>query len=193
VNNCVARVPIPDLSSSALGSSWSPSDALPSFRRQAIVRSRRRHSPLSPQVPTMKEAGFPSYSAISWVGLLGPAGIPAPIVQRINDEAVKALKSPEGQRLLKSQDAEIGAGSPEQLRDFMAADFCLRAELESTHNRHDRKVVGCGWATARPRMYRADKGRNSHRDPSHRSLPSARCGFSARPRWAGEGHSRCRW
>lgn len=82
-----------------------------------------------PQVPTMKEAGFPSYSVTSWVALVGPAGIPAPIVTRLNAEAVQTLKSPEGQKLLKAQDAEIGGGSPEQLKEFMATERVKWAKL----------------------------------------------------------------
>lgn len=96
---------------------------------KALAVSGDKRSDALPNVPTMKEAGFPSYSVTSWVALVGPAGIPAPIVKRLNDEAVKALKSPEGQKLLKSQDAAIGAGSPEQLREFMAAERIKWANL----------------------------------------------------------------
>ncbi len=96
---------------------------------KALAVTGDERSAALPNVPTMKEAGYPDYSVTSWVALVGPAGIPEPIVRRLNEEAVKALRSPEGQKLLKSQDAQLGAGTPEQLKAFMASERTKWADL----------------------------------------------------------------
>ena len=56
------------------------------------------------------------------------------------------------------------------------------AHVKRPSSRHGREVVSFGRATARPRTYQADRARSSRRDPRHRSLPSAHCGSSGRPR-----------
>lgn len=48
-----------------------------------------------PDVPTMAEAGVPGYEAYALQGFTGPAGLPAPVLDRLNKERVSALKHPE--------------------------------------------------------------------------------------------------
>ena len=43
----------------------------------------------------MEELGFPGFDATAWFGLMGPAGLPKPIVDKIHDETVKVLAQPE--------------------------------------------------------------------------------------------------
>lgn len=50
-------------------------------------------SPLLPDVPTAREAGFTNFDAVAWFGVLGPAGLPAPVVQKINGIVNDYLKT----------------------------------------------------------------------------------------------------
>jgi tripartite-type tricarboxylate transporter receptor subunit TctC len=63
----------------------------------------RTRAPGLPEVPTTLEAGYPESDYTVWVGLLAPAGTPAAVVERINNELRKAMATPEAQdRITKS-------------------------------------------------------------------------------------------
>ena len=87
--------------------------------RALAVTSATRSASL-PNVPTMIEAGFPSVTITSWYGLWGPAGMPAPVVQRIYAEVARELALPLVRRRLADVSAE-GMGEPP---DKFAA-FCI--------------------------------------------------------------------
>ena len=65
-------------------------------RALGITSSKR--SPFYPELPTLDEQGLPGFEATAWAGFFAPAGTPPPVLQRLNDEVVKALKTPEVQR-----------------------------------------------------------------------------------------------
>jgi tripartite-type tricarboxylate transporter receptor subunit TctC len=85
------------------------------LRALAITGTIR--SPDLPEVPTMAESGLPNMTTVTYYGLMGAAGVPAAVVNRLNSEVNKSLKSPE---LLASM-AKLGfapkSGSPQ---DFAA-------------------------------------------------------------------------
>src|SRR5436853_480506 len=67
------------------------SNVLPLVREgklRAFAITSRKRSPEIPELPTMEELGFPGYEATAWFGLMGPAGLPQPIVDKINAEAI---------------------------------------------------------------------------------------------------------
>ncbi len=72
--------------------------------RPLAVTTAKRSSAL-PNVPTMKEAGVAGIEMGTWFGLLAPAGTPADVVQKLNTEIVKIIKSDD----FKKQMLEIGA------------------------------------------------------------------------------------
>jgi tripartite-type tricarboxylate transporter receptor subunit TctC len=51
--------------------------------------------PLAPNVPTMTEQGYPQLDITNWIGIMAPAGTPAPIVRRLNEEMLRAMSQPE--------------------------------------------------------------------------------------------------
>jgi tripartite-type tricarboxylate transporter receptor subunit TctC len=61
--------------------------------RMIAVTSPQR-SPAMPEVPTIAEAGVPGYEATSWFGFSGPAGLPAPVVERLSRELRRAMEQP---------------------------------------------------------------------------------------------------
>jgi tripartite-type tricarboxylate transporter receptor subunit TctC len=75
------------------------------LRVLAIGDSRR--SSEMPDLPTIAEAGVPGYQATIWSGLLAPAGTPAPIIERLNREVVKAVRAPD----FRAKLLELGAES----------------------------------------------------------------------------------
>jgi len=104
-----------------------PSNALPHVkagRLRAIAVASRQRSAAAPAVPTVAESGIPDYELALWVGLVGPKGLPSPIVTRINREVGKLLASPETiEKLQKDGELPIG-GTPEQ---FLAT---IKEEIE---------------------------------------------------------------
>jgi tripartite-type tricarboxylate transporter receptor subunit TctC len=85
------------------------------------VTTRRRSSSL-PEVPTIEEAGVPGYEARSWFGLMAPAGIPAPLVTKLNAKTNLVLKDAEVRDQLLRQGADPLGGSPEEFAAIIARD-----------------------------------------------------------------------
>jgi tripartite-type tricarboxylate transporter receptor subunit TctC len=81
-----------------------------------------KRNPLAPDVPTMDEAGVPGYEATAWFGVVGPAGIPKPIVSRLNTEFVKALRDAQNAQRLESLGVAIIADTPEHFASYIAAE-----------------------------------------------------------------------
>ena len=91
-------------------------------RPLAITGAKR--NPALPEVPTMAEAGLPTYDANFWSGLVAPAGTPSAVIEKLNGALVKALGSAQVRAALNKQGLEPAGNSPEQ---FAAH---IRAELE---------------------------------------------------------------
>ena len=77
----------------------------------------------------MAEAGVPGFQLEAWWGLLGPAKLPAPVVQRLNAELNAALASPEVRDLLAREGAVPHPGTPEQFRTLIRTDLARWAQL----------------------------------------------------------------
>ena len=79
--------------------------------------------PTLPDVPTAAEAGLPGYEVDFWYGLLGPAGMPAPLVDRIQKDLAAVLTSPETKQSLLAQGCVAVAGSPDALTRLIAREY----------------------------------------------------------------------
>jgi tripartite-type tricarboxylate transporter receptor subunit TctC len=86
------------------------------------VTTAKRWGELS-EVPTLAEAGLPGYEATLWLSISAPAGLPAPIVQRLHAEISKALRDPELQASFRSGGVEALAMSPEELSNYMRTEY----------------------------------------------------------------------
>jgi tripartite-type tricarboxylate transporter receptor subunit TctC len=85
---------------------------------------------LSPNTPTMIEAGVPNFEMSSWQAIYAPRGTPKPVVQRLALEIQKALKQPDVQAKLGQQmGMEIVAGGPEELAALMQKEIPRWAAL----------------------------------------------------------------
>lgn len=76
-------------------------------------------SPLVPEVPTIEQEGFPGYAASNWYAVVAPSGTPAPVIQKLNAEFVKAARSPEVEKRLASLGVIVVASSAAELRKFL--------------------------------------------------------------------------
>lgn len=84
--------------------------------------SGRERSPALPQVPTIAEAGVPGYEALQWYALLGPAGMPADIVQKLNAHVVGAARLPRYVDLVSKLGADIETKAPAEFRAFLRSE-----------------------------------------------------------------------
>ena len=82
-----------------------------------------------PDVPTMAEAGLPGYEFTAWMGVAVPAGTPAAIVQRLNAELVRALRSPGGKAWFEAQGGEVVADSPEAFAKAVRSEHARWREV----------------------------------------------------------------
>ncbi len=89
-------------------------------RPVALLSDKR--SPLLPDVPTFAEAGFPEATLRFWFGVHGPAGVPAPVVQKLNEAIATALASPDFRERLANLGADPWPTTPQQLQDVVRAD-----------------------------------------------------------------------
>lgn len=80
-------------------------------------------SPILPEVPTMSELGYPNVNVRQWFGIVGPAGMPAEVVKKLNAEFIKAVHSEEVSHMLVSQATEVFTSSPEEFTALMKRDI----------------------------------------------------------------------
>ena len=90
--------------------------------RALAIGTAQRHADF-PDTPTMSEAGFPGFEDTApWVGLLAPAGVPAPIINRLSEEMRKSLAKPDTSARAKALGAIIVAGTPAEYAQFLRKD-----------------------------------------------------------------------
>jgi len=86
---------------------------------KALAVAGARRGTLMPEVPTFEELGYKGVQAIAWQGILAPAATPAPVLDRLSQELMKAFASPDLRDLYVSQGAEIGGDTPEAFAAFI--------------------------------------------------------------------------
>ena len=91
------------------------------LRGIAVTTSKR--IPALPDVPTIAESGVKGYEVINWHALVGPKGLPQPIVERLNSELNKAIKSKDMEDKLAADGVSAAGGPPEQLTALIKRDI----------------------------------------------------------------------
>jgi tripartite-type tricarboxylate transporter receptor subunit TctC len=89
---------------------------------KALAVSTARRVPQLPNLPTFRESGVPMDGSV-WIGLVAPAATPAPILQRLNQEFVAAMRDPAINDKLKSQYMDAEPGTPQQFAAFMREEL----------------------------------------------------------------------
>ncbi len=100
--------------------------AMPHFRSGKLkplgVGSPKR-SVLMPEVPTVSESGVPGYDVSVWWGILVPAGVPAPVINKLNSEINAILRDPEMAKRLAAEAAEPTVTTPKAFGDLIVNDL----------------------------------------------------------------------
>jgi tripartite-type tricarboxylate transporter receptor subunit TctC len=96
---------------------------------RALAVTGERRSPAFPDVPTVAEAGVPGYAAPTWSGVIGPAGIPRPIVDKLNAAINRAINSPTFKERFAAIGDEPAGGTPEDFAETIAKDSAKWKEV----------------------------------------------------------------
>ena len=82
-----------------------------------------------PELPTVAEAGVPSYEVVPWAGVVLPAGVPRPVLMRLNAEINKAIAVPQFRNKMAGLGYELVGGTPEQFAAHMAKESVKWADI----------------------------------------------------------------
>jgi tripartite-type tricarboxylate transporter receptor subunit TctC len=91
--------------------------------------AEKKRSALMPDLPTIDESGLPGFEVANWSGLLGPAGLPPPIVKKLRDEIVDILATPEMKERVKTLGYDLIASTPEQFAAQLRTDITRWGEV----------------------------------------------------------------
>jgi tripartite-type tricarboxylate transporter receptor subunit TctC len=94
-----------------------------SGKLKALGTGGSRRSPVLPDVPTVAEAGVPTYEAVNWWGIVAPAGTPQPILDKLHKELTAVLSSPEAQKQFENEGASVVQMSAAEFGSFMAKEL----------------------------------------------------------------------
>ena len=87
-----------------------------------LAISGLQRSPMVQDIPTIDESGYPGFEVITWFGLVAPAKTPSDVVERINREALAALRSPEVREQFNKQGFEVVPNSSLEFTRFIAEE-----------------------------------------------------------------------
>jgi tripartite-type tricarboxylate transporter receptor subunit TctC len=138
-----------DLVSGRIQVMFSPASTVLGFikdgRVRALATSEAQRTSAAPDLPTIAEAALPGYATGLWFGILGPAGTPKPIIDKVSEAANKALKNPDVLKQLETQGLNALGGSPDDFARY------IKSESERwTRILHDMDAAKASKATAPP-------------------------------------------
>jgi len=96
---------------------------------RALAVSGARRSPGFPDLPTVAEAGVPGYEAGTWSGVIAPAGVPRPVVEKLNAAINRAIDSPTFRERFAIIGDEPAGGTPEDFALLIKNDSAKWAEV----------------------------------------------------------------
>ncbi len=91
-------------------------------RLKAFAVTGAQRSPSIPELPTLAEAALPGYAAAAWYGLVGPAGIPRPIVTTLSNAALASVNTPEVKERLFASGVEVRPGDDREFAKLIASE-----------------------------------------------------------------------
>jgi len=112
--------------------------ALPHIRSgrvRPLAITGHARNPTVKDVPTLIEAGFKGFDAVQWYGVVGPAGIAAPIVKQLNETLTATISAPDMKDKLASEAVDPMPMSPEQFGQYIQAEVARWSALAK-----DRKI-----------------------------------------------------
>jgi len=98
-------------------------------RLRALAVTGPKPTPLVPGLPTVAESGVPGFVMTSWWGMFGPAGVPQPIVTRLNTELTRILRTAEVQKTFATLGVDAATSTPEELAAMVRSEVPRYAKL----------------------------------------------------------------
>jgi tripartite-type tricarboxylate transporter receptor subunit TctC len=92
-------------------------------RVRALAVTGQKRSPAAPNIPTFKELGYPGFDGQQWYGIAGPAGLPEPIVSKLNAELNRVLASSEFSEKMGSESMTVMPMTPQQFGNYIKEDI----------------------------------------------------------------------
>ena len=86
-------------------------------------------SPAAPDIPTIAESGLPGFEAVSWFAVFAPAGTPKPVVDKIQAEISRILKTPDVAKRLTDIGLEPVGSTPEELAAYQKSEIVKWAKV----------------------------------------------------------------
>ena len=99
-----------------------------SGKLRALAVTTPQRVPALPDIPAVAEA-LPGYEVVGWYGVVGPAGMRAPLVERLHDELVRVLGQADVRERILNDGSEPVGNTPREFRDFMATDLAKWAKV----------------------------------------------------------------
>jgi tripartite-type tricarboxylate transporter receptor subunit TctC len=100
-----------------------------SGRLRALAVTTPDRVPAEPNIPTVAESGVPGYEVTNWHGLIGPKGLPRPVVERLNAEMNKILGQKEMGERFETEGLATAGGTPERLYEQVRKEIDLWHEV----------------------------------------------------------------
>ena len=97
------------------------------LRALGVTSSMR--SPAAPDIPTIAESGLPGFDAVSWFALFAPANTPRPIIDKLQTEVRKILKTPDISKRLADNGLDPVGGTPEELAAYQKSEISKWAKV----------------------------------------------------------------
>ena len=106
-----------------------------SGRVRPLAVTGANRSPVLPDLPTVAEAAnLPGFAVTEWYAVIGPAGLPPEIVQRMNNTIYDAMKRPEIATKLRDQGIEVDFMTPDQMMDFIKSEITKIGDIVKRAN-----------------------------------------------------------
>jgi tripartite-type tricarboxylate transporter receptor subunit TctC len=101
---------------------------------KALAITSGKRSPVSPEVPTMLEAGIGNFEITAWFGFMAPASTSPALIQKISSDIARVVAMPDIQERILSQASEPVGGTPEQYAAFIRAEQAKWREVVKLAN-----------------------------------------------------------
>ncbi len=105
-----------------------------SGKLRALADTSSKRSSMFPDVPTMAESGFPGFDATIWFGIVGPAGLPKEVMDKLVPALATIMKDPEVIAAIKREGYEPMPFTPQQTADRIKSDFALWGKTVTDSN-----------------------------------------------------------
>ena len=103
-------------------------------RLRALADSSGKRSSMFPDVPTMAEAGFPGFDASIWFSIVGPAGLPKEVMDKLVPALTSVMKDPEVILTIKREGYDPMPMTPQQTAERIKSDFELWGKTVKSAN-----------------------------------------------------------